>query len=363
MNRKTIKYLLFFIPMLISQLIGQWQQSVGTENLDMQAIISHGNYDFAGGATGTYRSSNESESYIFSNSGNDSNGPTRAFTFDFDYIYTGTSQGVFRSDNNGELWESKSNGLTSLLSHGLINVNSKLIHVSPFGVSLSNNQGDNWISAGLGGYDVRCITNIEDTLFVGTNGDGLFKSIDWGNNWIPINNGSSSSNFRAIESKGDILFAGGQNGTGVFRSSNFGASWELLSNGIASSSFRGFAINSSLVVAGSTGAGVFYSLDEGDSWNAINDGLPDLTIFDLAINGNYIIAATHSSGVFRFELSNIISTVNGDLNGDNLVNVLDVIATVNLVLNGEFNILADLNDDSQINVLDILLIVNIILNN
>ncbi len=53
----------------------------------------------------------------------------------------------------------------------------------------------------------------------------------------------------------------------------------------------------------------------------------------------------------------------GDLNGDNLINVLDVIATVNMVLNNEFNAVADLNNDGQINVLDVLLIVNIILDN
>jgi len=83
----------------------------------------------------------------------------------------------------------------------------------------------------------------------------------------------------------------------------------------------------------------------------------------LAINENYLIVATHSNGVFRFELSNILTILNGDINGDDLINVIDVIATVNLVLNGEFNSLADLNNDGQINVLDILLIVNIILNN
>ncbi len=149
MNKNIIKYLILF-----SLLSGQWQQSTGTENLDMQAIISHNNYDFAGGASGTYRSTNQSETYSFSNSGNDSNGPTRAFTFDDNYIYTGTSQGVFRSDNNGDSWISKSNGLTSLLTHGLLNIDSRLIHVSPFGVSLSNNQGDSWVSAGLSGYDV-----------------------------------------------------------------------------------------------------------------------------------------------------------------------------------------------------------------
>ena len=51
----------------------------------------------------------------------------------------------------------------------------------------------------------------------------------------------------------------------------------------------------------------------------------------------------------------------GDLNGDDLTNVIDIIITINLILDNEFDENADLNFDEHINVLDILLIVNIIL--
>lgn len=357
MNKIKIFYILFTMTIANSQ----WTQSQGTEGLDMQALLSYNNLDFAGGATGTYRSTDQAYTFQFSNSGNDANGPTRAYTFDDDYIYTGTSQGVFRSNNEGESWNSVSSGMSSGLTHALLIVGSLFFHTGPFGVSISYNQGDSWSPAGLSGYDVRCITNIDNTLFVGTNGDGLFKSTDWGESWIPINNGSTSSNFRAIESKGNILFAGGQNGTGVFRSTNFGDNWELLTNGISSTSFRGFANNDEIILAGSTGAGVFYSLDDGDNWQVINDGLIDLNVFDLDLNSNYVIAATHNNGVFRFDLSNIISSIQGDVNDDGIVNVLDILMTVNLILTNDYNNNADLNSDSFINVLDIISIVNIIL--
>ena len=52
----------------------------------------------------------------------------------------------------------------------------------------------------------------------------------------------------------------------------------------------------------------------------------------------------------------------GDVNGDEIINVLDVIQVVNLILSLEFNQLADINSDSNIDVLDIVSIVNIILN-
>ena len=54
--------------------------------------------------------------------------------------------------------------------------------------------------------------------------------------------------------------------------------------------------------------------------------------------------------------------VNGDINNDGIINVLDVVMIVNIVLSNEYSELADLNDDDVINVLDIVQLVNIILN-
>jgi len=261
---------------------------------------------FAGGATGAYLSTDSSANYFSSNSGNDAVGPTRGFTKDNDYLYTCTSQGVFRSSDNGATWLSRSSGLTNLLTSGIIKVGSNLFVVGPTGVFKSSDNADNWNTAGLSTIDIRSIAAINDTLFVGTNGAGIYKSVDWGLNWVSVNNGlGSASNFRAIESKGNTLFAAGPTGTGVFRSLDFGSNWILLSGGLSSGSYRGFASSSQLIVAGSFGSGVFYSTDNGDNWTVINSGLTDLTVFDLELNDSYIIAATNTQGVFRFALSNL----------------------------------------------------------
>jgi photosystem II stability/assembly factor-like uncharacterized protein len=304
MTKKLVQ-LMFFICLSYS-VNGQWQQSAGTAGLNMQSLLTNGTYNFAGGQTGAYVSTDSAANYSLSNTGNDNVGPTRGFTSDSNYIYTCTSQGAFRSSDNGATWVSKSVGLTNLLGSGILKVGTRLFYVGPTGVFKSADQGDNWSAAGLATTDVRCITAINDTLFVGTNGAGIYKSTDWGANWVQINNGlGGSTNFRAIENKTNILFAGGQQGTGVYRSIDFGATWTLLGGGLASSSYRGFASNSQLIVAGSFGAGVFYSTDNGNNWTAINTGLTDLTIFDLELNDDYIVAATNTQGVFRFPLSNL----------------------------------------------------------
>ena len=52
----------------------------------------------------------------------------------------------------------------------------------------------------------------------------------------------------------------------------------------------------------------------------------------------------------------------GDLNTDGIINILDVIQTINIILyESEFNSQADLNGDEIINVLDIVILVDLIL--
>lgn len=319
---------------------GQWQQSAGTAGLNMQSLLTNGAYNFAGGQTGAYLSTDSAANYFSSNTGNDNVGPTRSFTKDNNYIYTCTSQGAYRSSDNGATWVSKSVGLTNLLGSGILKVGTRLFYVGPTGVFMSTNQGDNWSAAGLSTTDVRSIASINDTLFVGTNGAGIYKSTDWGANWSQINNGlGSSTNFRAIESKGNLLFAGGPPGTGVYRSSDFGATWTLLGGGLASGSYRGFASNSQLIIAGSFGAGVFYSTDNGNNWTAINTGLTDLTIFDLELNDNFIIAATNTQGVFRFPLSNLnLSTGINNIEIESTVSVFPNPITTQIIVKADCKI-------------------------
>ena len=53
--------------------------------------------------------------------------------------------------------------------------------------------------------------------------------------------------------------------------------------------------------------------------------------------------------------------ITGDLNGDLLLNILDIVLMVDLVLNGIYSAPADINLDNLINVQDIVLAINLIL--
>ena len=60
-------------------------------------------------------------------------------------------------------------------------------------------------------------------------------------------------------------------------------------------------------------------------------------------------------------ISNYPSTIPGDVNSDEIVNILDIVQLANMILSGEYAENADLNSDGNVNILDIVQIVNIIL--
>lgn len=328
---KSKRILIVILLFASSKSYSQWEQSMGTDNLDVQSLLSTTDYLFFGGATGAYRSGDDAYSFAYSNNGNDDVGPTRGFAQDENYIYTCTSQGVFRSSDMGVSWIPKSEGITQFLSHGIIATNGRLFLASLSGVFKSIDQGETWISAGMIGIDTRSITCLQDSiLFVGTQGEGIFKSEDEGVSWQQVNNGLTSQNFRAIQAQGNAVFAGGQNGTGVYRSTDFGNNWTLMSNGIASSSYRGFASNEDFIFAGSTSQGVFFSPDLGDNWIQLNEGLGDLNVFDLELNDTYIIAGTHSDGVYRFPIEEL-PNINVSISEINQINTRKRIKIVDLL--------------------------------
>ena len=89
----------------------------------------------------------------------------------------------------------------------------------------------------------------------------------------------------------------------------------------------------------------------------------------LDYNGNYIdhIDVFSLGNSEKSQIRSILEeyyqqSIIGDVNGDLLINVQDIVLTVNLVMTGEYNSSADLNSDGVTNVLDIVQIVNIILN-
>ena len=63
---------------------------------------------------------------------------------------------------------------------------------------------------------------------------------------------------------------------------------------------------------------------------------------------------------YKYEL-NYLETGIGDLNSDHLVNIYDLIKTINLIIEGQYNEKADHNYDSEVNNLDLDILIDYIM--
>ena len=65
----------------------------------------------------------------------------------------------------------------------------------------------------------------------------------------------------------------------------------------------------------------------------------------------------------KYSLDYLEDSMLGDINGDGIINVLDIVSLVNIILfSDEYNAAADVNSDGVINILDVVLMVTVILN-
>jgi len=101
--------------------------------------------------------------------------------------------------------------------------------------------------------------------------------------------------------------------------------------------------------------------DLGSSTDMFLSFTDNLGVVLLTNSNNYDAMIQIENAVFDFAEENDF-TITGDVNQDGVINVLDIVQTVNLVLGSEFEQNSDLNEDGIVNVLDIVQLVNIILN-
>jgi ligand-binding sensor domain-containing protein len=102
----------------------------------------------------------------------------------------------------------------------------------------------------------------------------------------------------AIDSTGNIF--AGTDGGGIFRSTDDGENWTPVNMGLTNTSIWSFVVNSSGHIFAGTDGRFFRSIDNGTSWTPVNTGLISNRVNTFAINANgYIFAGTHGGGVFR----------------------------------------------------------------
>ena len=289
-----------------------------------------------------------------------------ALTLKGSNLFAGTSNGAFRSTDNGTTWTELDTNLFRTRIYDIFVSGTNLFIGSASGAYRSSDDGATWdvINYGLAQEQMSSLVVDDTDLFMGTgafganaNG-GIFHSMDKGANWTEIDhnvsfvgtgmgvtalsvNGSSLfATFRdgvgdwyqglrstdrgktwqiagtglggikvtTLLVHGTTLFAGTANtgaNSGIYRSTDSGQNWHLANNGLTTVWVNAIVESGTNLFVGTYGGGVFRSTDNGANWSEVNDGLTSFDVFSLAVKGSYLYAGTNSGGVFR-------SSDNGD---------------------------------------------------
>src|SRR5437762_5200038 len=142
-----------------------------------------------------------------------------------------------------------------------------------------------WINAGPEGGEVHSLAFDGSALFAANTSNGIFRSVDGGENWSPIFNRGIVR--RVIADSGSIYAATDH---GLFRSDDHGAMWRLLrDDAITDVDARGNEI------AISIGTQIAISHDGGASWNDVDPPVAQstlATVYAIRIDSASLLIAT-----------------------------------------------------------------------
>lgn len=236
-----------------------------------------------------------------------------------DNVYAGTQGGgLFVSTNDGNLW-------TQLPFNTNLNVtavcispfNENLIYVGTYGSGLfvSSDAGQTWTSINrslnrdstfttIETYHITAIAQTEDsTLLVGTYGDGVYRSVDMGNNWRRANSGTGGTKFInefEIVSKNMILMA--TNDKGLMESNNGGLMWARYApaaDSIIDDAITCVVYNGEFPIVGTREAGCWY-YNEIPYFNWIPSTFRQYSIVDMTrLSNGQLLCFEYSIGLLR----------------------------------------------------------------
>jgi hypothetical protein len=129
-------------------------------------------------------------------------------------VFAGTNSGVYK--RNGSTWVQKNNGLTNTNVTALKSTGAYLVagtrQGTTGGVYISSDNGENWALSKSDPW-VTSILTIGPNIFVGSFGDGVWRSTNYGSTWGQINEGFAGAAYyvMSLDANGQFVFAGTNN--------------------------------------------------------------------------------------------------------------------------------------------------------
>ncbi|MFH1049560.1 MAG: sialidase family protein [bacterium] len=236
-----------------------WIKTNGPNEGNISALIVAPNGDIVAGtpSNGFFISKDNGTNW----SGPFSNGMyVNSLTKSGNSLYAGGKGGVYISTDNGKKWTSAGMNGTTIYSVFATNTGA-LLCGSGF-IWRSENNGNYWPKTGSPYNTVLCFAQSKsNTIFAGTEGDGIYRSTDDGLSWSRIGLDDHIIMSICISDKWGIF--AGTGGNGVYKSTDNGSTWEKTN--IPNIDIPTLCIDTDgSILAGMIG--VFRTTDGGDSW-------------------------------------------------------------------------------------------------
>ena len=163
------------------------------------------------------------------------------------------SGGVWYTNDKGQSWDSKSNGLRNLATTTLCmaNTNHNIIYagtgegfggfgmVSGGGIYVTNDKGENWqiIDSTYNKEIFRYVNDLwvapnDDQIILAATNEGVFKTFDGGNTWDTVGYYGYMVQDFAVNSKDSNIIYAGVNSLGIVKTIDGGDNWYDSYNGI-----------------------------------------------------------------------------------------------------------------------------------
>ena len=193
-------------------------------------------------------------------------------------VYAGANDGIYISEDEGANWALLSDKLGTGVTQGLVidPTNPLAMYASKWGqgVYRSIDGGISWVLGNSGLYDTQLLDlkihpQTTSILYAATP-SGVFQSVDAGASWIALASPRRASEIAIDPSNPDQMFVTTE-GNGIARSTDGGQTWIPLTDGLGDvTQFVSVAVSpdgSGRVYAGSVNQGIFISNNNGETWS------------------------------------------------------------------------------------------------
>jgi len=271
----------------------QWVQ-LGTININ--SFSQYGSTFFACYNSGTDKTTNEGTTWSSVGTGG---GINYSFSYkNANVMVAGTeSYGVRYTTTGGPWWNSSITWTT----HSVLTDGTDFYAGTSQGVYKSTNNGQNWTSIGLSATNVTCMIKQGTYLFAGSSA-GLYISSNNGSSW---NLDSHPYSINCLAYGNSLLWIG--TGTGLWWSDDLGTTWH---NVTTTNSYISIALNASNVYVSRSTGGVYHLVQVSPGPPAVyqfasrNAGFttPLPVVNALIVTNNYVLAGT-ATGLWRSPLA------------------------------------------------------------